>query len=94
MTTIEDKVRTLPPDVRQEVEDFIEFLLAKRNSKKGRSVKQEKRPRHIPGFGWAGALSDMGKQYASVNLQHEISAQRAASSFSAPNADQGSDAGK
>ena len=30
MQTLEEKIRRLPPDLVQEVEDFIEFLLAKR----------------------------------------------------------------
>jgi hypothetical protein len=30
MQTLEEKIRRLPPDLAQEVEDFIEFLLAKR----------------------------------------------------------------
>ena len=27
--TLEDKIRALPPDLHREVEDFVEFLLAK-----------------------------------------------------------------
>lgn len=30
MQTLEEKIRRLPPDLAQEVEDFIEFLLTKR----------------------------------------------------------------
>lgn len=29
MQTLEEKIRRLPPDLAKEVEDFIEFLLAK-----------------------------------------------------------------
>ena len=29
MQTLEEKIRHLPPDLVQEVEDFIEFLIAK-----------------------------------------------------------------
>lgn len=29
MKTLEEKIRRLPPDLAQEVENFIEFLLAK-----------------------------------------------------------------
>ena len=30
MTTLSEKITALPPDLRREVEDFIEFLLEKR----------------------------------------------------------------
>lgn len=52
-----------PPDLRKEVEDFVEFLLEKRVS----------RLRRKPDFGWAGALKDIRDQYTSVQLQHTIS---------------------
>ncbi len=34
MKTLEEKIRELPPELRQEVEDFVEFLL-ERKMKKG-----------------------------------------------------------
>lgn len=63
MTTIAEMVRNLPPELQQEVEDFVQFLLEKRS----------KGPRGKPTFDWAGALKDMGHQCTSVELQHEIS---------------------
>lgn len=35
MTTIEEIVRELPPDLRQEVEDFAGFLLSREKRKGG-----------------------------------------------------------
>ena len=60
--SMEDLFRQLPPESRQEVQNFIEFLIA----------KQETRSRRQPQFDWAGALSDLRDQYSSVDLQHQI----------------------
>ena len=63
MDTLEDRIKVLPPELRREVEDFVDFLLEKRAGK-----------RHgKPNFGWAGALKDLRDQYTSVELQHKIS---------------------
>jgi hypothetical protein len=63
MKTIEDLIKELPPDLRDEVEDFIEFLVERRL----------KKIRGKPEFGWAGALKDLKGKYSSVELQHRIS---------------------
>jgi len=94
MTTIEDKMRALPSDAQQEVEDFIEFLLVKRGSEKAGSTKPPQNRRQVPAFKWAGALSGMGKHYTAVHLQHEILAQRAAGSLNDGSAQPGSVAGR
>ena len=62
METFRELVEQLPPDVQQEVRDFIEFLLEKRR----------KKPKGKPKFDWAGALKDLRDQYTSVQLQHQI----------------------
>lgn len=64
--TLEEKVRELSPELQQEVEDFVEFLIKKRL----------KRARTKPKFNWAGSLRDLRDQYTSVELQHKISAWR------------------
>ncbi|MBI2863105.1 MAG: DUF2281 domain-containing protein [Chloroflexi bacterium] len=56
-------VRELPPELQQEVADFIEFLLQKRAAK----------PHGMPSFGWAGALKDLGDQYTSVEVMEHVS---------------------
>ncbi len=60
---IEEMVKALPLDAQQEVRDFVEFLYQKR----------ARRPRGRLRLAWKGALADMGKQYTSVELQHQIS---------------------
>lgn len=62
MGQIEDLIRDLPPDLRQEVEDFVEFLL----------TKQAQKSRSRPTFRWAGALKDLRTEFTSVELQHRI----------------------
>jgi hypothetical protein len=60
---LEELVQELPPDLRAEVRDFVEFLLAKREPAKGRTLRQS----------WAGALRDYREQYTSLDLQHMAS---------------------
>jgi hypothetical protein len=58
---LEELIRELPPQLRQEVEDFVRVLLGKQ-------------PKPSPGrftFDWEGALADMREQVTSVELQHK-----------------------
>lgn len=59
MAKIEAMIKELPPELQQEVEDFVEFLLEKRMRKYGRRLRQD----------WAGALRDYRDQYTSLELQ-------------------------
>jgi hypothetical protein len=34
--------------------------------------KRFKKKQKVPSFDWEGALADLGEQYSSVELQHEI----------------------
>ena len=70
MQTLEELVTQLPPDLYQEAQHFIKFLLQKRAMQ----------PRSEPEFRWAGALKDLREQYSSVALQHQITAWRIAES--------------
>lgn len=56
---IEELIKELPPELRKEVEDFVEFLLAKHSRKRGRYLRQD----------WAGALKEYREQYTSLELQ-------------------------
>ncbi len=49
----------LPPDLQEEVRDFVGFLLEKRAKKRGRTLRQD----------WAGALQDYRDQYTSLELE-------------------------
>ena len=59
MIKIEEMVKNLPPDLHQEVEDFIQFLINKRVQKPARKLRQD----------WAGALKDYRDKYTSLELQ-------------------------
>lgn len=68
MTNLTGFFEQLPPDIQKEVRSYAEFLLEKRCKKKQR----------VPVFDWEGALKDIGEQYSSVELQHEIGRMRGA----------------
>jgi hypothetical protein len=59
MQTLTEIVEQLPPDLRQEVEDFVEFLLEKRARFKQKRLR----------LTWAGALREFREQYTSLDLQ-------------------------
>lgn len=78
MTELEQLVKELPPDLQQEVRDFVEFLLAK-----------QRRPVAAPlKLGWRGALRGWRERLSSVELQHQalevLAAQREADSADSP----------
>ncbi len=58
---LSEVVKTLPPDVQDEVRDFIEFLMEKRARKPNAKFKLD----------WRGALRHLQAQYTSVELQHK-----------------------
>lgn len=62
MPSLEDRIKDLPPDLRREVEDFVDFLIDRRAP----------RPRGKMKFAWEGALVDLRDQHTSVDLQHKI----------------------
>ena len=57
------KIEELPPELQNEVEDFVEFL----------REKKMKKAAGKPEFNWGGVLKEMGEEYTSVELQHKIS---------------------
>ena len=58
---LEEVVRELPPDLRDEVRDFAEFLLSKQARRRGRTLRQD----------WAGVLRDHREEYTSLELQRQ-----------------------
>jgi len=64
--SLQEKIRALPPELQEEVRDFVEFL----------SSRQTKKHKTKMRFGWQGALKNLGSQYTSVELQHRISEMR------------------
>lgn len=61
MKTLEEIIFLLPPDLRQEVKDFAEYLLV---------TKAQPKQKHLR-MTWAGALRDLRGTYTSVELQHK-----------------------
>ena len=62
MARIEEMIKELPPELQQEVEDFVAFLLTKR-------VRQ---PARAFSLNWRGTLQQERKQHTSVELQHKL----------------------
>jgi hypothetical protein len=62
MTSLEDRINELPPNLRRRVEVFVDSLLAKQKGQESRPLK----------FEWSASLSDLKERYTSVELQHEI----------------------
>lgn len=56
---IEQKLKQLPPDLYEEVIDFIDFLITKKVS------KTKKKPK----LDWIGGLEEYRNQYTSIELQ-------------------------
>lgn len=59
---IVEMIQELPPELQQEVEDFVQFLIEKRTRKPKGQLKLD----------WRGALRDLRDQYTSVELQHKV----------------------
>jgi len=68
MTTLARFVEQLLLDIQKEVLSYAEFLLERRSRKKQK----------VPAFDWEGALEDLGEQYSSAQLQHDIGRMRGA----------------
>jgi hypothetical protein len=66
MKTLQELVAELPPELQQEVRDFVEFLLAKRAA----------RPARRPKLDWWGGAKELGRQFSSVELQHQATVWR------------------
>ena len=62
MASLEDRIRELPPELRRQVEEFLDSLLSGSRHKNGEPLK----------FEWASALSDLKDRYTSVDLQRQI----------------------
>ncbi|MGB3683823.1 MAG: DUF2281 domain-containing protein [Rubrobacteraceae bacterium] len=58
---LSELVEELPPDVQQEVRDFVEFLISKHSRTPGKELSQD----------WAGALRDYRDQYSALELQEK-----------------------
>ena len=59
MERLENLIKELPPDLQQEVADFVQFLLTKRGKQPGRKLRQD----------WGGALHEYRRQYTALEQQ-------------------------
>ena len=59
MQTLEELIGSLPPELRQEVRDFAEFLLERKAPRKQNKLR----------LTWAGALREFRDQFTSLELQ-------------------------
>jgi hypothetical protein len=59
MKSLGELMQVLPPDLKQEVQDFAEFLAERRKPPKQKFLR----------LSWAGALRDLRDQYTSLELQ-------------------------
>ncbi|MBI1922733.1 DUF2281 domain-containing protein [Candidatus Poribacteria bacterium] len=56
---VEKKIKQLPPDLHEEVVNFIDFLLTKKVSKRKKKPKLD----------WIGGLKEYRDQYTALELQ-------------------------
>lgn len=59
MSTIEDLIRELPPDLQEEVRHFAEFLLETKVRPKRKGLR----------LSWAGGLREFRDQFTSLELE-------------------------
>jgi hypothetical protein len=59
MKSLEEMIKELPPELRQEVEGYVRSLIAKRSKKTGVKLRQD----------WAGGLREFREQYTALELQ-------------------------
>jgi len=61
MSTLEEVIKNLPPELQQEVQDFAQFLLQTRVQRKQRKLR----------LSWAGALREYRDRLTSLELQRK-----------------------
>jgi hypothetical protein len=61
MTRLEELIKDLPPDLQQEVEDFVQLLI----------MKKARKPSGTLILNWRGAMKEFHDKYTAVDLQHK-----------------------
>jgi hypothetical protein len=59
MESIAQKIQNLPPDLQDQANDFIEFLIN----------KKKRKARKTPKLDWVGGLRQFKNQYSALELQ-------------------------
>ena len=62
MESIQEKLNNLPPELKTEVNDFIDFLLKKIKRRHRKKLKLD----------WAGGLKEFKHKFTSLDLQKNI----------------------
>ncbi len=62
MKNLEEIIKSLPPELHEEVENFVARLIKQEGKKNKRKLKLD----------WSGALRDLRDKYTSVELQHKV----------------------
>ena len=62
MKNLEEIIKSLPPELHQEVENFVACLIKQGRKKSKAKLKLD----------WSGALRDLRDKYTSVELQHKV----------------------
>lgn len=60
MEALDDKIRSLPPELQREVQDFVDAILERSGERPSRKLRLD----------WAGALKD-GPESSGVELQRK-----------------------
>ncbi len=63
MESIQEKLKQLPPELKTEANDFIDYLFRKIKQKKRSKLKLD----------WVGGLKEFRYKYTSLELQRKIS---------------------
>ena len=64
MESLEKMIKSLPPELKQEAKDFIEYLIHKhQHPKKGKKLSLD----------WAGGLKKYSNQYSALELEEKAS---------------------
>lgn len=61
--SLQEKLKQLPPELKTEASDFIDYLLQKIKRKRRSKLK----------LNWAGGLKEFRDKYTSLELQRKIS---------------------
>ena len=61
ISSIEEKIQKLPPELQHELEHFLDSLIRTLEKPKAKQLTLE----------WRGALKDLRDHYTSVELQHK-----------------------
>jgi len=67
MGRIEEKIKKLPDELQEQIEQYVDDLIKQQST----LVEREK-----PLFEWKGALKDLRDSYTAVELQHNITSMR------------------